>query len=460
MGWLSPTTDISRYDKFMSRASLAGEIVSGRGMALWRPVVNFIDRVNVGFAALTMNKDLGFSPTVFGFGAGTFFFSYFLFQVPASVMLERVGARRGFLHLGNMGGDLCCVRLCARPGEFLCPAFPVGNCRGRVLPRHDFLPHSVVPARVSRALHCRLHGRYSIVEHRRWAALGTHSLNGGVLAIHGWQWMFLLEGLPASLLGFEVLKFLPNDPAHASWLTGASENPMERRDLWPALRDPRVFTLCLAGFSFGMGLYGYQLWLPQIGQGMGFSNRETGFIVALPYMAALGAMILWARPSDARGDRIWHVALPWLLAASGFALASIAQSDLITLGALTCVAVGILASFGPFYSLPSLFLGGTAAAGGIALVNSVAALGAFFGPVIIGVLKEQTGNYASAMAAVAFGLVLSAAIMLALGRAMAPRPAMVMPKARGSACRRRASLLRQTLVSHRGQVRPLNPNKI
>ena len=144
-------------------------------------------------------------------------------------------------------------------------------------------------------------------------------------------------------------------------------------------------------------------------------------------MAALGAMILWARSSDAKSELSWHVALPWLLAASGFALASIAQSDLIALVALTCVAVGILASFGPFFSLPSSFLGGTAAAGGIALVNSIGALGAFFGPIIIGVLKEQTGNYASAMAALAFGLVLSAAIVLALGRAMAPRTFVTKP---------------------------------
>ena len=398
-------------------------------------VVNFIDRVNVGFAALTMNKDLGFSPTVYGFGAGIFFFSYFLFQVPASVVLERFGARRTvFCILATWGVVSAACSLVQNPASFYGLRFLLGVAEAGFYPGMIFYLTLWFP----RAFRARFVATFT-------AGIPLSNIVGGplsglilgmdgVLAIHGWQWMFLLEGLPAFFLSFAVLKFLPDSPSRASWLSDAekktiaaclaSESQMERRDLWPALRDPRVLALCLAGFSsIGMGLYGYQLWLPQIVQAMGFSNRETGFIVALPYVAALAAMILWARSSDAKGDRIWHVALPLLLAASGFALASLAQSDLIMLGGLTCVAMGILASFGPFYSLPSTFLGGTAAAGGIALINSIAALGAFFGPVITGVLKEHTGNYASAMAALACGLVVSATIVLALGRAMAPRAA-------------------------------------
>ena len=164
----------------------------------------------------------------------------------------------------------------------------------------------------------------------------------GVLGLHGWQWLFLLEGLPAFLLAFAVLKLLPDGPAHASWLTGAekktiaarhaAEDSTEHRDLWPALRDPRVLALGLVNFGIQCGLYGVQLWLPQIVQAMGFSNLATGFVVALPYVAGMGAMILWGRSSDARGERIWHVALPVLLAASGFAVASLAQTDLACAG--------------------------------------------------------------------------------------------------------------------------------
>jgi MFS transporter, ACS family, tartrate transporter len=254
----------------------------------------------------------------------------------------------------------------------------------------------------------------------------------GVLAIHGWQWLFLLEAFPAVLLAFAVLKVLPDGPAHASWLTGherriiaarlAAENPVDHSELWPALRDPRVLALGLVLCGSSCGLYGITLWLPQIVQGMGFSNIATGFVVALPYVASMAAMILWGRSSDARGERIWHVALPVLLAAAGFALASLTQSDVLTLVALTGVAIGVLAIFGPFFSLPSSFLGGRAAAGGIALVNSIGILGGFLGPFVIGVLKERTGGYTSAMAMLAVVLLIAALMVLLLGRTMTPRP--------------------------------------
>jgi ACS family tartrate transporter-like MFS transporter len=195
------------------------------------------------------------------------------------------------------------------------------------------------------------------------------------------------------------------------------------------LRDPRVLALALVGFGVASAVIGTTLWLPQIVQAMGFSNRATGFVTALPYVVGMGAMIVWGRSSDQRGERIWHVALPALLAASGFIVASLAQSDILVLMALTLAIVGVLAAEGPFWSLPSSFLRGTAAAGGIALVNAIQNLGAFVGPTVIGVVKEQTGGYAVSMAMLAIGLVLAALIVLALGRAVVPRAAMAKPKA-------------------------------
>jgi MFS transporter, ACS family, tartrate transporter len=197
--------------------------------------------------------------------------------------------------------------------------------------------------------------------------------------------------------------------------------------------DPRVLALAIVGcFGIGTGLCGTTLFLPQMVQAMGFSNLATGFIVALPYGTSMIAMNLWGRSSDRKSERIWHVALPLLLAAAAFAGASVTQNYLLTLAALTLALVGILSIYGPFYSLPSTFLSGTAAGGGIALINGLASLGSFMGPTVIGILKERTGNYAAAMAMLAVGLVVAALIVLALGRAMAPRPVMVAPTVGGA----------------------------
>jgi MFS transporter, ACS family, tartrate transporter len=182
-----------------------------------------------------------------------------------------------------------------------------------------------------------------------------------------------------------------------------------------------VLALGLVNFGLLSGLVGITLWLPQIVQAMGFSNFATGFVVALPFVVSIPAMILWGRSSDARGERVWHVALPLLLAALGFAVASITQDYLLVLVALTLVLAGLLVAQAPMYSLVSSFLSGPAAAGGIALVVAISILGSFAGPAMIGVLKEATGSYAAGMAALAAVLVLTAAIVLALGRAMAAR---------------------------------------
>ena len=209
----------------------------------------------------------------------------------------------------------------------------------------------------------------------------------------------------------------------AAWLTGeeketvaarlAIEEPAGAGDLWSALRDPRVLALGLANFAFSAAGYGVGLWLPQIVQAMGFSNTATGFVVALCFVAGIPAMILCGRSSSIRGERIWHVALPWLLAGASLAAASryAIQFDHAH-GARLWGELAVYAAFGAFFSLPSSFLRGTAAAGGIGLFNTIGSFGGFFGPSLFGVLKQGSGDYATGMAAAAFGLVLAALIVL------------------------------------------------
>ena len=202
----------------------------------------------------------------------------------------------------------------------------------------------------------------------------------GVAQLAGWQWLFIIEGLPACLLAFAVLKFLPDGPADASWLSAdekatietrlAAEDSTTHHKFGAALRDPRVLPLCPVGLGLSFGNYGVGLWLPQIVQGMGFSNLATGFVVAGPSVAGGIAMILWGRSSDRRGERVRHVAAAALLAAAALAVASFGPSNLVVLVALTFATIGIYAALPTFYSVPSMFLSGTAAAGGIALVNT------------------------------------------------------------------------------------------
>jgi MFS transporter, ACS family, tartrate transporter len=401
-------------------------------------LVSFIDRTNVGLAALTMNKDLAFSPAVFGFGSGIFFVGYALFQVPANLILERIGARRWVFCILAVWGLLSASNaLVQSPMSFYVLRFFFGVAEAGFVPGmflyltywfpRGYLARLTAYFLVANPLSVVIGGPISSL------ILGMD----GVDSLHGWQWLFLIEGLPAFLLSFAVLKYLPDGPSRASWLNGeekktvaarlATEEPAGRGDLWLALRDPRVIALGFANFCIQAAGYGIALWMPQMVQAMGFSNFAIGFVVALPFASGACGMILGGRSSSMRGERIWHVALPWLAAASGFAVAGVMQSNAAVLAALTFGWLAFYAAYGAFFSLPSSFLRGTAAAGGIGLFNTLGILGGFFGPSLFGVLKQGTGDYATGMASAAFGMVLAVLIVIAVGHALAPRLVAIKP---------------------------------
>ena len=399
-------------------------------------VVNYLDRVNVGFAALTMNKDLDFSPAIYGFGAGLFFLGYLLFQVPMSVALERAGARRSIFCILMIWGAISASTALVRGAiDFYALRFMLGAAEA------GFFPVMIVYLTYWFPRSYR--GRFTAVF---MSAIPLASIVGGPLSgfilgmqgmagLAGWQWMFLIEGLPACILGVAVLVFLPNDPAHAAWLTAeekamiatraATEDRMSQRQVWLALRDPRVLALGLVNVALLFSQQGTQLWLPQIVQGLGFSNLAVGFIVALPYLASLPVMVLWGRSSDLRDERVWHVALPALFAAAGFAAASLAPSESLSLLPIALAAIGLVTMNPTLFSLISTFLSGPAAAACIALVLTIGNLGSFLGPTIVGMIKQETGGYAAAMASFAIALGLAAFLVVVLGRAMAIRTVQV-----------------------------------
>jgi MFS transporter, ACS family, tartrate transporter len=396
-------------------------------------VVGFIDRSNVGFAALTMNRDLGFSPTIYGLGAGMFFLGFLTFQIPTAVLLARLGARRVIFCLMLIWGLVSASNAFVQgPQSFYGLRFMLGVAEGGFTPSMIFyLTLWFPPAYRGRfiATFCTAIPIAGIISGPISSLiLGMDEIAG----LHGWQWLFVIQGLPAVLLAFAVLAILPNRPDEARWLdkgertaiaAGLTAGPRPpERSVIQALCDPRLVLLGLAGLGSGIALYGINLWLPQIIQAMGFSNRATGFVAALPYAFSVVAMVGWARLSDARDERIWHTALTMLLAASALTVASLSANHLVVLVALTLAMAGGLAGIGPFQSMLSSFGRGAAAASGLALVNTIGTLGGFFGPIIVGMLKAQTGGYGRAMAALGAAQLLSALIVLASGRALSAFP--------------------------------------
>ena len=392
--------------------------------------VAFLDRVNIGFAALTMNQDLNFTPEVFGWGAGIFFFGYFLFEVPSNVILIRVGARRWICRIMATWGVISAANAFVQdPMSFYVLRFLLGLAEAGFAPGMIFYLSLWFPS----AVRARYAASYFI------AIPMTNVIGGpvssllleldGVVGLHGWQWLFLVEAVPALLLAVAVFVFLPDGPEDAKWLSAneratisatlAGERTDEHehvRGLWPALADVRVALLCAIYFFIVVGLYGITFWLPQLLQSMGYPNNATGLLVALPYAAAGISMIAWGRHSDVTGERVWHVALACLLSMFAFALIAGIGSQAVVLVSMTLVAIGVCSTLAPFWAIPPTFLAGTAAAGGIALINAVGNLGGVAGPYAVGWALQTTGSYAGGMMILAGSMAVAALLVLAMGR--------------------------------------------
>ena len=395
-------------------------------------VGNFLDRVNVGFAALTMNKDLAINSEVFGIVGGIFFIGYFFFEVPSNVILEKVGARLWICRIMLTWGLVSMATAFVQGATSLSVLrFLLGVAEAGFFPGVIFYLGMWFPA----AMRARYVGLFlcSIALANIVGAPVSDLILGmdGVWGLRGWQWLFLLEGLPSFFLAFAVLVWLPNGPDDARWLNSeekaaiktrlASEPAHAHHALWPMLRDPRVWMLAIPDFGIVLSTYGLGLWLPQIVKGLGFSNLGVGGIVALVYIASSIATVLWCLSSDRAGERIRHVSLAAVAGAGGFVVAAFTQGSIVSVFALAVAMCGTLAAISVFWSLPSSFLGQTAAAGGIALINSLANLAGFAGPYLMGWLKNATGGYAAGLGVLAAGLLMTAVTILLVGRTLGYR---------------------------------------
>jgi ACS family tartrate transporter-like MFS transporter len=371
--------------------------------------VAYMDRTNVSFASLSMNQDLGFTAYIYGWGAGIFFLGYFLFEVPSNVILEKTGARIWIARIMITWGIVAAIMaFVTGPVSFLTLRFLLGVAEagffpGMILYLTYWFP-SKYRARVIAALFLAVPGANAVTAVVSGALLQLD----GTLGLRGWQWLFILEAVPAILLAFAVLALMTDRPAKASWLHPEERDWLEgvlaaersskfkahgEFTLYQALTNSTVLLLSSIYFTIVTATYGITFFLPPILKALGLSDFGTGLATALPYTIGTIGMLLWSWSSDRHHERRLHFIVACVLATIGLIAVGWFSGSYWAILAMSFAAVGIYGSKPAFWPLPSAFLTGSAAAGGIALVNSIGNLGGFVGPYAVGWIKDATGSF-------------------------------------------------------------------
>jgi len=399
-------------------------------------IIAYIDRINIGFTKLQLQEVLGVDERVFGsvygIGAGLFFIGYFLFEVPSNLIMQRVGARiwiaRIMIVWGIVSMGMIFIHSTATfySARFLLGVAEAGFYPGVILYLTYWFPDK------ERAHTVALFATGTVI-----AGIIGSPLSGAILGLHnkggleGWQWLFLLEGIPAVLMGVVIFIILPNRPQNVKWLSPAEKIWIQSRldeealqskgkvhaRLSEVFRSGRIWLLCLIYFLLTVGIYGYEMWLPSIiKEFSGLSYSLVGLINAVPYVIAMVFMVWIGYHSDRTGERRWHVAIAAFSAALGFGLSAWLNNPFLSLAALMMALIGLKSAMAPFWALSTTFLSGTAAAGGIALINSVGNLGGFVGPTLVGVINDRTGSIENSLWILGGALLLMGILVLLIRR--------------------------------------------
>lgn len=404
-------------------------------------IVAWLDRVNVGFVGLQMNSDLGFSSAAFGFGSGVFFLGYCLFEVPSNLILHRVGARRWIARIMISWGIISAAIMFVRTApafyglRFLLGAAEAGFFPGVVY----YLSHWYPEGQRARAIAAFMTAVpvSGVVGGPLSGALLT--LNG-LFGLAGWQWLFLVEGIPAILLGFVVLFYLTDRPETANWLTSAEKNWLvstlavertSREGVLPigilgALMNPTIWHLGIIFLFAAIGFYGYSFWAPLVVKSLiSISDLGVGLILGGISAVTIVLMMVNSAHSDETDERPLHVAIPLFISGAGFFGCALLREPISAVLFLALVPIGHCASYGPFWSMPSRFLNGAPAAAGTAMVVTIANVGGFVGPTIIGAMKDRFGAHGPAFMVLGGCSFVAALLALALGRIPALRSTQV-----------------------------------
>ena len=391
-------------------------------------IVAYLDRINVGFAALQMNASLGFSSTTYGLGAGIFFLSYTLFEIPSNIMLARIGARLWIARIMMSWGIVSAAMMFVRSAPaFYALRFLLGAAEAGFFPGIIFYLTVWFPRRE------RARTVAAFMTAVFFAGVVGAPLSGALLSMHGaaglagWQWLFLLEGLPAIVLGGVVLRVLDERPAAAAWLTAeeravivasleedAAHQRVETTGV--ALRNRRTWAISFIHVIIPVTLYGIGFWMPQmLKTASGANDFIVGMLTAIPYAAATVAMVVVGRRSDRTGERRRHFAIPAVICAAALAASTLSSTAIWTVATLTIAMAALASMFGPFWAMATSEVGGAGAAASIALINSVGNTGGFVGPYLLGAINDATHSFAAGLFAIAAILVAGAAAALRVG---------------------------------------------
>ena len=391
-------------------------------------IFNGLDRTNVGFAALTMTKDLGLTATQFGFGAGLLFWTYCLCEVPSNLAMHRFGGRLWLARIMITWGLIASATMfVVGPQSFYAVRLVLGIAEAGFFPGVIYFLTTWFP----KSYRTRMLAWFV-------ASVPLASLIGGPLSvwllqsmdgvagIAGWKWMFLVEGLPSCVLGVFVLFMLADEPAKARWLSEPEKQALQSalaaedrgaqlsRRFLPALKDPRIYIMALTLFGVTLGSYGIAIWLPQIVKTHGVSIGQTGWLSSLPYVFAIAGLILWSGWVDRRGRPILNLTISCAIAGLALGVSTMFGSLVALMAFISVALIGITAGRAIFFAIPSRFLAGQASAGGLALINCIGAFGGFVGPYMMGLLKDKTGSFEAGINGMAIVLVISALLPLTL----------------------------------------------
>ncbi len=401
--------------------------------------IAYLDRVNVGFAAITMNKDLGLTATMFGFGSGIFFIAYFLFEVPSNLFLDRFGARKWIARImfswGLLSGLMAFIPGIAiatglgNENTFYGVRILLGVAEAGFFPGIIFyltlwFP-SVYRGRIIGSFMAAIPLSSAIGSPISGAILGMN----GVAGMAGWQWLFIIEAAPSLLLAVVTFYYLTDRPADATWLQPDERKWLSDRlaaeqrqresvhdiSVMQAIFNPRVWALSLVYFGAVACNYGVGFWLPQIIKAFGLSNAMTGWVTAIPYAVGALCMVWYGRRSDAKVERKGHAMLALLVAAAGIAASTLTSDPTLTVIAFTIGACGVFAVLPVFWTFPTAVLSGSAAAAGIAVINSVGNLSGFAGPFAMGWIKDTTGSFSGGLLLIAGLAIIALVIVYLLG---------------------------------------------
>jgi len=393
-------------------------------------IVAYLDRINVSFAVLQMRGQLGLSDRAYGRAAGMFFAGYFFFQLPSNLVLEKFGVRRWISGLMITWGVISCLMIFIRgPISFYGMRFLLGAAEAGFFPGMILYMKRWFPA------NARARAVAWFMTANPIAGIVGSPVSGALLGLSGkglsgWQWMFLMEGVPAMLLGATVFWALSDSPREAGWLKGEerawllerlareqqAESSLRKENLWEVLVSPRIWMLSLVYFGVSTTMYGVTLWLPSVIRSLsGLSYFLTGVVSALPFLVTAIAMVLVGMRSDRTGERRWHTAIPAFVGAAALVVAGYGSSTVVV---VACIGLGMACAesmVGPFWAMATSRMAGLSAAAGIAVINSLANLGGYFGPDIIGFFRKANGGFRGGLLAIGATLALSGGIALIVG---------------------------------------------